>query len=153
MNVALPPLAHDEHTGRKMGKYEVVCQLSTGGMSEIFLAYQRGVAGFRKFLVLKQILKNIRGHEDYVRMFVQEAKITAAFNHSNIAQVYDLDLEGGQLFLAMEFVPGVTLVDVAKACLSGGETIPIGFALAAIRDTALALHYAHTFTNEAGQLK
>src|SRR4051794_3798981 len=115
MPESLPPLVTDAYTGRKMGKYIVACRLSTGGMSEIFLAYQGGVAGFRKFVVLKQILKNIRGQEEYVRMFVQEAKITAAFAHSNIAQVFDLDVEEGQLFLAMEFVPGVTLVEVAKA--------------------------------------
>ena len=56
-----PLLAADEYTGRKLGKYELACRLSTGGMSEIFLAYQRGVAGFKKYVVLKKILSNIKG--------------------------------------------------------------------------------------------
>ncbi|XXF78214.1 protein kinase [Myxococcaceae bacterium GXIMD 01537] len=145
------PLAPDVFAGRQLGKYEVLCRLSTGGMAEIFLASQRGLAGFRKLVVLKQILPDIRGEEEFVRMFLDEAKVTAAFNHPNIAQVYDLDIAEGELFLAMEFVPGATLVEVAKACRAVSEAIPIGFTLAAVRDTAVALHYAHTFTDPLGR--
>ncbi len=144
-------LAPDDHSGRRLGKYEILCRLSLGGMSEIFLAFQRGLAGFRKFVVLKQILPDIKGEEEFVRMFLDEARITAAFAHPNIAQVFDLDIADGELFLAMEFVPGATLVEVARACRQHNEPIPIGFTLAAVRDTALALHYAHTFTDPMGR--
>ncbi len=144
-------LAPDDYSGRKLGKYEILCRLSLGGMSEIFLAFQRGLAGFRKFVVLKQILPDIKGEEEFVRMFLDEARITAAFAHPNIAQVFDLDIADGELFLAMEFVPGATLVEVARACRQNNEPIPIGFTLAAVRDTALALHYAHTFTDPMGR--
>jgi len=145
------PLAPDAFSGRKLGKYEVLCRLSTGGMAEIFLASQRGLAGFRKLVVLKQILPDIAGEEEFVQMFLDEAKVTAAFNHPHIAQVFDLDVADGELFLAMEFVPGATLVEVAKACRAAGEPIPVGFSLEAVRDTALALHYAHTFTDPLGR--
>src|SRR5690242_19917838 len=100
------PLVPDQYTGRKLGKYEIICRLSTGGMSLIFLAFQRGLAGFRKLVVIKQILPDIQGEEEFVRMFLDEARNTAAFNHPNIAQIYDLDVQEGELFLAMEFVPG-----------------------------------------------
>src|SRR5439155_17827105 len=136
------PLTADEHTGRMLGKYEVVCRLSVGGMSEIFLGLQQGLAGFRKLVVIKEILPDIRGEEHYVRMFLDEARITAAFTHPNIAQVYDLDIDGGEVFLAMEFVPGATLVDISRVCK---REIPIGFTLGVVHDTALALHYAHNF--------
>ncbi|MBN1207588.1 MAG: protein kinase, partial [Myxococcaceae bacterium] len=145
------PLAPDAFSGRKLGKYEVLCRLSTGGMAEIFLASQRGLAGFRKLVVLKQILPDIKGEEEFVQMFLDEARVTAAFNHPHIAQVFDLDVADGELFLAMEFVPGATLVEVAKACRAANEPIPIGLGLAAARDTALALHYAHTFTDPLGR--
>jgi serine/threonine protein kinase len=144
-------LKPDGFLGRRMGKYEVICRLSTGGMAEIFLAAQRGLAGFRKPVVLKKILPDIQGQEEFVRMFLDEAKVTAAFNHPHIAQVFDLDVDQGELFLAMEFVPGATLVEVARACRTGNEPIPLGFTLAAVRDTALALHYAHTFTDPLGR--
>jgi len=147
------PLAPDRYTGRKLGKYEVLCQLSSGGMSQIFLAFQRGHAGFRKLVVLKQILPDIKADEDIVQMFLDEAKITAAFSHPNIAQVYDLDTQDGELFLAMEFVPGATLIEVARACRDASESIPIGLSLMSVRDTALALHYAHTFRDPVGRTR
>lgn len=144
-------LSPDRYSGKKMGKYEVLCRLSTGGMSEIFLAFQRGMAGFQKLVVLKKILPDIRGEEEIVRMFLNEAKITAAFSHPNIAHIYDLDVAEDDLFLAMEFIPGSTLIDVARACRQANEAIPLGLTLATMRDTALALHYAHTFTDPAGR--
>ncbi|MFL5353945.1 protein kinase domain-containing protein [Archangium sp.] len=145
------PLAPDDVRGRQMGNYEVLCRLSTGGMAEILLATRRGLAGFHKPVVLKKILPDIHDQEEFVQMFLDEARVTAAFNHPNIAQVFDLDVAGDELFLAMEFVPGATLLEVAKVCLATHEPMPMGFALAAARDTALALHYAHTFTDALGQ--
>jgi serine/threonine protein kinase len=136
---------------RQLGKYEVLCRLSTGGMSAIYLAHQKGLAGFKKLVVLKTILPDIGGEEDFVGMFLEEARITAAFNHPNIAQVFELDTDDGQLFMAMEFVQGCTLVEMARACRQARENIPVGFTLASVRDTALALHYAHTFTDARGR--
>ncbi len=136
---------------RQLGKYEVISRLSTGGMSEIYLASQVGLAGFRKLVVLKTILPDISGEDDFVRMFLDEARITALFNHPNIAQVYELGIDAGTLFMAMEFVQGCTLVEMARACRAAKQPIPIGFTLAAVRDTALALHYAHNFTDPRGR--
>lgn len=136
---------------RQLGKYDVLCRLSTGGMSEIYLAVQGGVGGFNKLVVLKTILPDIGGEEDFVRMFLDEARITAAFNHPNIAHVYELDTADATLFMAMEFVQGCTLVEMARACRQAKEPIPIGLTLASVRDTALALHYAHTFVDARGR--
>ncbi len=136
---------------RHLGKYEVLCRLSTGGMSAIYLAHQTGLAGFKKLVVLKTILPDIGGEEDFVGMFLEEARITAVFNHPNIAQVFELDTDEGQLYMAMEFVQGCTLVEMARACRQAKEPIPLGFTLAATRDTALALHYAHNFTDARGR--
>ncbi|MFZ5444734.1 MAG: serine/threonine protein kinase [Myxococcota bacterium] len=136
---------------RRLGKYEVLCRLSTGGMSAIYLAHQLGLAGFKKLVVLKTILPDIGGEEDFVGMFLEEARITAAFNHPNIAQVFELDTDDGQLFMAMEFVQGCTLVEMARACRQAKEAIPLGLTLTTTRDTALALHYAHNFTDARGR--
>jgi serine/threonine protein kinase len=120
-------------------------------MSQIYLATQSGIGGFKKLVVLKTILPDIGGEEDFVRMFLEEARTTAAFNHPNIAQVFELDVDAGELFMAMEFVQGCTLVEMAKACRAAKEPIPVGFTLQSVRDTALALHYAHTFTDPRGR--
>ncbi len=146
-------LTKDAASGRKLGKYEVVSRLSEGGMAEIFLAFQRGPGGFKKLVVLKKVLPDVKAEEEAVQMFLDEAKITAAFTHPNIAHVYDLDMAEGELFLAMEFIPGADLVEIAKACADAQEPIPTGFSLTAVRDTAHALHYAHTFTDPLGRAR
>ena len=143
-----PTSPHDRKT---LGKYELLSKLSTGGMSEIFLATQKGLAGFRKIVVLKSILPNIRGQEEFVKMFLEEARITSSFNHPNIAQVFDLDTDDEHLFLVMEFVQGATLTEVTRASEQNAVGLPLGFALTVIRDTALALHYAHTFSDPRGR--
>lgn len=144
-------LVQDQWSGKKLGRFEIICKLGAGGMSEVFLAWQRGVGGFRRPVVLKRILEQVKGQDDFVQMFVREAKITSSLTHGSIAQLYDLSEENGELFMVMEFVPGATLVEVARACLNAQEPIPIGLTLAVVRETALALHYAHTFKDAVGR--
>jgi serine/threonine protein kinase len=152
MPVSFPFLKPTTALDRKtLGKYSLLSRLSTGGMSEIFLATQNGMAGFRKVVVLKTILPSITGEEEFVRMFLEEARITSSFNHPNIAQVFDLGTDQDTLFIAMEFVQGATLNEVTRACEGRAMGLPIGFALTTVRDTAVALHYAHTFVDPRGR--
>jgi serine/threonine protein kinase len=144
-------LRRDEFSGRILGKYEVVCRLSTGGMAEIFLAVQRGPEGFQKLAVLKQILPGAKHQGEWVRMFIEEAQTAASFAHPNLAQVYELDKADGELFMAMEFIVGASLLEVLRAAAVAREPIPIGFTLAVCRDTALALGYAHQFEDPLGR--
>jgi len=139
----------DPYRGRKIGKYELLTRLSVGGMAELFLAFTSGPGGFRKFVALKQILPDVKT-EEFVKMFLDEARITAAFSHPNIGQVFDLGLEDDELYLAMEFLPGQNLEQVMMAA-SYVRPLPIGFAARVARDVCLGLHYAHNFTAPSGR--
>src|SRR5207248_6947191 len=121
-----------------------------GGMAELFLAFTAGPGGFRKFVAVKQILPDVKADEQFVRMFLDEARITAAFTHANIAQVYDLGEEEGELYLAMEFISGQNLEQVLKRSAKKQQPLPVGFAARVTRDACLALHYAHNFVDAAG---
>ena len=148
VSAAFPVLSKDGYTGKRYGRFEVLCKLGEGGMSEVFLAYQTGVGGFRRPVVLKRILDSIRRNEEFLRMFVERGEDHSALSATATSRsCYDLAHEDGELFMVMEFVAGATLVEVARACRVASEPIPIGFTLAAVRDTALALHYAHTFVD------
>lgn len=137
----------DFDRGRLIGKYEILTRLSMGGMAELYLAFLPGPGGFKKFVAVKQILPDVKRDEAFVKMFLDEARITAAFSHANIGQVFDLgeDAESGELYLAMEFIAGQNLEQVLKRAAKKEVAIPVGFAARVIRDTALALHYAHHF--------
>ncbi|MBL8921561.1 MAG: protein kinase [Myxococcaceae bacterium] len=140
--------ASDFDRGRLIGKYEILTRLSMGGMAELYLAFLPGPGGFKKFVAVKQILPDVKRDEAFVKMFLDEARITAAFSHANIGQVFDLgeDPQSGELYLAMEFIAGQNLEQVLKRAAKKELPVPTGFAARIIRDTALALHYAHHFT-------
>ncbi|WP_237080873.1 serine/threonine protein kinase [Myxococcus xanthus] len=140
----------DFYRGERIGKYEVVTQLSVGGMAELFLGFTSGPGGFRKYVVIKRVLPDARDNAQFERMFLDEARITAAFNHPNIAQVFDLGREDDGLYLAMEFIAGQNLNQITGACLRRQEQLPLGFTLSVARDVCMALHYAHTYTAPSG---
>ena len=141
----------DVWRGTKVGKYEVLTQLSAGGMAELFLAYTQGLGGFRKFVVIKRILPDAKENDQFVRMFLDEARITAAFNHPNIAQVYDLGDDEEGLYLAMEFIAGQNLNQVTNGCARQKAVMPLGLSASVVHDCAQALHYAHTFKDPSGK--
>jgi serine/threonine-protein kinase len=85
-----------------------------------------------------------------VKLFYEEARITAALWHSNVGQVHDLNEEHGTLYSVMEFIPGANLREVSEACAERDVPIPIGFTCYVIAEAALGLHYAHHFSDAVG---
>jgi serine/threonine protein kinase len=88
------------------GKYYLLDRIAVGGMAEVFKARIFGVEGFHKTVALKRILPNVAEDEDFITMFIDEAKIAVQLNHANIAQILELGDVNGSYFIAMEFVLG-----------------------------------------------
>jgi eukaryotic-like serine/threonine-protein kinase len=97
------------------------------------------------------VLPELQGNDQANQIFLKEVKAVAQFHHPNVADVFDLEAADGKLILATEFIPGATLEEVASAFRTSKLRIPLGMVLMAVRDTALALQYAHTFTNVLGE--
>jgi serine/threonine-protein kinase len=137
--------------GERVGKYEVLAPLTEGGMAQLLLGATAGPGGFRKYVVIKRILPEGEGDENLVKMFLDEARITAAFSHPNIGQVYDLGEDPQGLYVVMELIGGQNLNEVISACAEQEAVLPLGFSVAVIHDCALALQYAHTFQSVTGE--
>jgi serine/threonine-protein kinase len=135
----------------QVGRYEILTPLSVGGMAELFLACVKGPGGFRKFVALKRILPQHREQEDFVAMFLDEARISAALSHANIGQVFELGEAGADFFMAMEFIEGQDLSRLNRVVRKHGGVLPFGFTAAVLRDACHALHYAHHFTSPSGR--
>ena len=136
----------------RVGRYEVLARLAKGGMAELSLASTQGPGGFRKFAVLKQILAEAADDENFVKMFLDEARVTAAFSHPAICQVFEMgeDTSTG-LYVAMEFIAGQDLNQVVSACARQQAVLPVGFSASVVLECAHALHYAHTFKLPSGE--
>src|SRR6185369_5528904 len=117
------------YRGDKIGNYEVLTQLSVGGMAELFLCFAQGAGAFRKFVVVKRILPDVKQNDSYVKMFLDEARITSVLHHPGIAQIIDPGGEGEGLYIAMEFISGQNLNQVSAACLKHRRLIPLGFSV------------------------
>src|SRR3954447_8423608 len=92
--------------GARIGKYEIVHRIACGGMAEIYLARASGIHGFEKYVVLKRILPQYAANQEFVRMFLKEARVAASLDHANIAHVYEIGESRGNYFFTMEYLHG-----------------------------------------------
>lgn len=124
-------------------KYKLVEQLGKGGMAEVFRALSVGAAGFQRPVVIKRILPRFSSDPRFVQMFTKEASIAAALDHPNIVQVFDLGDFEGDLFMVLEYVPGIDLGSVLKMLSRTSQRIPPQLAAFIGVDLCKALECAH----------
>ncbi|MDB4968452.1 MAG: serine/threonine protein kinase [Myxococcales bacterium] len=138
---------------RPFGKYILLRQLAIGGMAEVYLARQSGPAGFEKECVIKRILPSLAADQQFVNMFLDEARIAARLSHPNIVQIFDLGSIGeSDYFLAMEHVHGVDMQQIEEAEAARGGRIPLAVAVRIASNVAEGLEHAHRATDARGQV-
>ena len=128
----------------QFGQYILEEQVAPGGMAEVFRARMMGVEGFQKTVAIKRILADMDGNDEFVTMFIDEAKLAAQLKHHNIVDIYDLGKIDRSFYIAMEYVEGHDLRDVLERCRAAGVTVPVPLALHMTTLLASALDYAHT---------
>jgi serine/threonine protein kinase len=137
--------------GARFGRYTLLKPLAVGGMAEIYLARAEGIGQFQKQVVLKRILPQFAQHDEFVEMFLHEARLAAGLQHPNIVHVFDIGQVDGDYFFTMEYVHGHDLRSVLKTARQRNERIPIQHVLAFISEAAAGLHNAHEQNDEDGQ--
>src|SRR5262249_42162268 len=110
-------------------KYVLIRHIATGGMAELYLARQSGLAGFEKELVIKRILPRYVEHTKVVKMFIDEARIAASLNHPNIVHIYDIGQQDGSWYIAMEYIHGENLWSIARRGIEAKNFLPIEHAV------------------------
>jgi len=138
--------------GTQFSNYEIESLLATGGMAEVWRAKMRGVAGFEKRVVIKTMLTSLQHRRELVDMFVSEASLAARLSHPNIVDVFDFGQLEGRYFLAMSFVPGLTLRSVHRRMLIRHERLSVAAALHIARDLCEALQHVHELEDGSGPL-
>ncbi|MGB1275453.1 MAG: protein kinase domain-containing protein, partial [Nannocystaceae bacterium] len=108
----------------QFGRYRLVRLLGEGGMAEVYLATVGVLQGLQKHVVIKKIRGDFAGDPDFTRMFVDEAKIALSLNHANLVQVFDFGDVRGQLFLAMEWVEGIDLMQLMRRLAAADTRMP-----------------------------
>lgn len=135
---------------RQFGKYLLLEKIGSGGMAEIFKAVVQGAEDFRKVLVIKRILLPYSKDPSFVKMFVEEAKITAPLQHANVVAIHEFDQVEGQYYLAMEYVHGRDLQQVMARANRLNRQVPTSIALYVVGEVCKALWYAYNARDPYG---
>ena len=131
--------------GKRLGKYEILALLALGGTAEIYLARIGGAAGFEKYVVVKCLHDHLADDTDFVKMFLDEARLAACLDHSNVVQTMELGEHENRYFMVMEFLAGLSLAMIVRRAgerLPGGK-IPVPLVLNMLAQASAGLHYAH----------
>ncbi|MDB4997672.1 MAG: serine/threonine protein kinase [Myxococcaceae bacterium] len=146
--------------GARLGRYELLVPIATGGMARVWAARQHGQRGFTKLVAIKTILPHLAREPEFERMFLDEARIASLVHHPNVAEIYELGEEsfgprGSVLYLAMEWVNGDSLMHVLRSGVAGSgpakiEPIDLRVAVRIVADAAAGLHAAHELKDDDG---
>lgn len=134
----------------QFGDYKIVKEIARGGMASVSLAFQTTSVGLERRVVIKSVLSHMTTNQDFVTMFVDEARLMMSFSHPHVAQVFEAGQLDGRHFIAMEYVQGVTLSDMIKVARKSGEYIPYEVAFGIALALSEALTYVHQRCDEYG---
>lgn len=137
--------------GTTFGRYVLLDKIGAGGMAEILRAKTFGAAGFEKEFAIKLILPNLVDDDEFVDMFINEAKIAVSLYHANIVQVFDLGQIEEQYYIAMEYVHGKDLLDVLARCSDLEIKLPFHIVLFITMEMLKGLDFAHRAKNPYGE--
>jgi serine/threonine-protein kinase len=132
-------------------KYEIMERIGAGGMAEVFKASSTSLEGFKKLVAIKRVLPSLTQNERFVRMFLDEAKISLPLNHTNIVQTFDLGKAGSTYFIVMEYVEGTNLKSVIENLADNGKRLSVAEAAHIGLELCEGLSHAHKKTDNDGE--
>jgi len=147
-----PPRSRRRSEEREsFGPYRLLERIAVGGMAEVFRAKRQGVEGFEKVVAVKRILPHLSDNQEFVDMFVHEAKMVAGLTHPNIVQIFDLGKLESSYYIAMELVHGRDLRSIQKRAQDRGVRVPLDLAALIVSKICSALEYAHRKKDDRGR--
>lgn len=135
----------------RYGGYELIAPLAVGGMAELFLARPAGSPGASKLVAIKRILPHLAKNQEFVSMFLQEARVAARLSHPRIVQILELGKVGDSYFIAMEYIPGDDFRHVARQAKAEGLPLTAPLVCRMMIGACEGLQYAHTAKDENGR--
>lgn len=137
--------------GTRLGRYEILATIASGGMATVYLGRALGAAGFQRLVAIKVLHPHVVADTEFVDMFLDEARLAARIRHPNVVPTLDLDNGADGLFLVMEYVEGDSLLGLLRAAAKSGEAIPPMIAIRIVLDTLHGLDAAHELTGDRGE--
>lgn len=132
----------------RLGRYEILKTIASGGMATVVLGRVVGAGGFERLVAIKSMHPHIAAEPDFVAMFLDEARLAARVRHPNV--VPTIDVQEDPLFLVMEFVEGPSLHQILRGMKKAEKRVPLPILLRVFLDVLAGLHAAHELTDVDG---
>jgi serine/threonine-protein kinase len=133
-----------------LGRYALFGEIAAGGMATVHLARLIGSVGFARTVAIKRLHPHLAKDPDFVRMFLEEARLAARVHHPNVVATLDVVQEDSELFLVMEYVSGESLSRLMRKAREAGERLAPRYVVGIMCAALEGLHAAHEATSERG---
>jgi eukaryotic-like serine/threonine-protein kinase len=127
----------------RIGSYEPLVRLASGGMASLYIARHAGAGGFERLVVIKRVHSHLLGNRQFCDMFLDEARISSLIRHSNVVPVIDIAEANGEVFLVLEYVESLSLAQLLAAAKKAGELLAPAVVSRIMSDALAGLHAAH----------
>jgi len=122
-------------------------------MARVYVANAQGAAGFERLVAIKVLHANLAYEEEFIHMFLDEARLAALIRHPNVVSTIDIsDSADTGYFLVMEYVEGDHLGALLSNASKLGERMPMPVVLRVVIDALLGLGAAHDLRDDDGSL-
>jgi serine/threonine protein kinase len=149
-NVSGSETAVDAAIPKRIGRYDVLVPLGSGGMATVYLARAEVVSGVSREYAVKLMHAHLRGDPDWATHLLHEAKIAARIRHPNVVQVVEAGDDPLGLFLVLEYIEGDTLSGLTRALRKQQKLLPLQISGKILLDSLAGLHAAHELRDESG---
>ena len=120
-------------------------------MAEVYLGEASSLEGFKKRVAIKRVLPHLAQNDNFIQMFLDEARLSARLSHANIVSVFDISARDDTYFLIMEFVDGANLKKILESLHRRGQNFPLAEAIYTCAEACRGLSYAHELHDENGR--
>ena len=132
-------------------RYKIIKKLDAGGMAEVWKGKATSLQGFEKLVAIKRVLPELAEKEQFLGMFLDEARLSLGFNHANIVQTFDIGRSGDAYFIVMEWIDGINLKVLLEESRERQLKISVAEAVFIAAEVSRGLSYAHNCVDVTGQ--
>lgn len=153
MSTASPPVTSSvSHRliGQRIGRYEILHLLAVGGMGSVYVGRRAGVGGFERLVAIKVLHPHLAHEEEFIDMFLDEARLAARIRHPNAVATLDIDESAEGYILVMEYVEGISMMGLMKRAAELRKYVPTSVVLSLVRGALEGLSAAHRLQDAEG---
>jgi serine/threonine protein kinase len=134
----------------RIGRYDLIYRLGSGGMAAVFVGRLAGLAGFERVVSVKVIHHHLADSKKFINMFLDEARMAASIHHPNVVEIHEVGCDRGTYFMVGEFVHGPDLGRLLRSLEDNGKPLAPQYAAYIAEQVCLGLHAAHETCDKDG---